>query len=428
MTVNQYIHFALELWGAIFCAIGVICIYLTRHYDKKAAWNLCALLITEGVLNVAEALAYFYRGNVSSTGYVVVRVANFVVFLCGYFLVLFVCRYLNAVLVRQGCVTPNWWKRSVYILCGIGSLLLVLSQMFGFYYGFDEQNRYYRHPETYWIMIILGAVPMIPLYIQIIKNRKAFKTIQYVSFLIFIILPVGGYLFQIFFYGASIYNVMNSICLIFFVVAYEAEYAAYMVEQERKLAEERLHLYHSQIQPHFIFNSITTIFSYLPRESKAGEVLTHFTKFLRGSIDLLAETECIPAERELETVEHYLYMEKERFGDDVKIDWNIRDRDFKLPTFTVQALVENAIRHGIRKTQDGKGTLKICTYCTGAEHIIEVEDDGVGFSPDVATDDRAHIGLTNVRNRLEMMCGGTLEIESEPGKGTRVKVRIPVER
>ena len=454
MTVTQYIHIAVETWGAIFCMIAAVCVHVTRRFDREMAKNLCRLLMVDAILNICEALAYLYRGNVTHTGYVMVRVTNFAVFVCGYLLALFACRYIGLVIERQGGQWDRGWKYAVHALCGVGIFLLILSRFFGFYYAFDGQNRYYRMPDTYWLMNFLGILPVILLYLIIIRNRKCFKPLQYAAFLVFIILPVMGMVIQTLRYGISLYNITNTVCIMFFFITYEMEYAGYMVEQERKvgqekerllkekitvekekvrLLDERIHLYHSQIQPHFIYNSLTAVLSYLPGDAeKAKEVLQHFTGFLRGSMDLLTETECIRAEREFSAVEDYLYMEKERFGEELEVVLDVQDRDFFLPTFTVQTLVENAIRHGIRRKSNGSGTLIVKSYRMDDFHMIEVQDDGVGFDVAVWEKDgrddgesQPHIGLSNLKDRLEMMCGGELLIESTIGKGTLATVRIP---
>ena len=101
----------------------------------------------------------------------------------------------------------------------------------------------------------------------------------------------------------------------------------------------------SQMKPHFIYNSLNVIASYLDEPDKAEEALENFTGFLRGRIDLLNSTECIRAEQEFQTVEHFLYLEKERFGDKLQIILDIQDLDYRLPAFAVQTLVENAISH-----------------------------------------------------------------------------------
>ena len=250
---------------------------------------------------------------------------------------------------------------------------------------------------------------------------------------------------------------------------HELVYSDDTIRRERQLSLARIHTYESQIQPHFIYNSLTAIRSQLPPDSEAMETLNHFAGFLRGTIDVMNEGECISFTRELKTVEHYLYLEKTRFGDKLTVKKDIRDDDFDLPAFTLQLLVENAIRHGIREKLDGRGTVTIATYKTKDAHIVEVKDDGVGFDTSIlemnlssaemlqremdekaidsdrnvksagvsesyqteaglGTGDGTHqsVGLINLNQRLKLMCGGTLVIESIIGQGTEAWVRIPM--
>ena len=182
----------------------------------------------------------------------------------------------------------------------------------------------------------------------------------------------------------------------------------------------------AQIKPHFIYNSLTAIRSRMDEPEKAEELLNHFAGVLRGCIDVLEETECIRAEREFKTVEDYLFMEKERFGEKLTVVTELSDQDFFLPAFSVQILVENAVNHGVRQNPGGRGTVWIRSCRKDASHIIEVEDDGPGIPEEALEDtDSIHIGLTNVKKRLAMKCGGELVISARPEKGTIAVICIP---
>ncbi|MBQ0099408.1 MAG: histidine kinase, partial [Firmicutes bacterium] len=182
----------------------------------------------------------------------------------------------------------------------------------------------------------------------------------------------------------------------------------------------------SQIQPHFVYNTLATI-SGLCREEgamKTREVVNKFANYLRVNIDSLSLHQLVPFEKELEHVKTYLYIEKLRFGDDIKAEYDIGVSDFEMPTLTIQPLVENAVKHGICK-KEGGGTVKIITKRDGDYIIIQVVDDGVGYDVNQELNDgRTHIGISNIQSRLEILNKGTLEIESEIGKGTVATLRI----
>ena len=122
----------------------------------------------------------------------------------------------------------------------------------------------------------------------------------------------------------------------------------------------------------------------------------------------------------------YLSLEKLRFEDKLTVEFDIKDEDYKVPALSIQPMVENAVKHGIRKSASGRGSVKISTREMDDYHVIMIEDDGVGFNTEaLATMDDTHIGVKNVMKRLEMECKGTLEFESSEGKGTICTIRIP---
>ena len=136
-------------------------------------------------------------------------------------------------------------------------------------------------------------------------------------------------------------------------------------------------------------------------------------------------TKPILMSQEMEHVRHYISIEKVRFPD-MTFSFEMRSENFSLPALTVQPIVENAIKHGLMKLQKG-GTIRVVSYETDTDYCITVEDDGVGFDIGKLPDEKKHIGLRNIRDRLMVMVGGTLEIESTPGIGTKVLITIPKE-
>ncbi|MBQ1677930.1 MAG: hypothetical protein II062_00160 [Oscillospiraceae bacterium] len=123
---------------------------------------------------------------------------------------------------------------------------------------------------------------------------------------------------------------------------------------------------------------------------------------------------------------YLLALQKLRFGDDLNVVYELECESFSLPTLTLQPLVENAISHGIRRTESGRGTVAIRTRELEDRWELSVADDGAGFDPgQAASGAGSHVALSNVRSRLARVCGGSLLIESSPGKGTTATIRIP---
>ena len=193
-----------------------------------------------------------------------------------------------------------------------------------------------------------------------------------------------------------------------------------------QLAESRISTMMSQIRPHFIYNTLGSIEQLCKLDPpKAGDLVHNFAKYLRGNFGELDNPKPILMSQEMEHVHHYISIENVRFPD-MTFTFEMNSDDFRIPALTIQPIVENAIKHGLMKLQKG-GTIHVVSYETDTEYCVSIEDDGVGFDINALLDERKHVGLRNIRERLNVMVNGTLEIESTIGVGTKVLVRIPKE-
>ena len=198
---------------------------------------------------------------------------------------------------------------------------------------------------------------------------------------------------------------------------------------EKELEESRISIMLSQIQPHFIFNVLGTLRG-LCRENpeQAWRGLGDFSNYLRGNMNALTNAKFIPFETELRHVEAYLRLEQMRMCENLSIVYDIQEKNFMIPPLTIQPLVENAVKHGILN-QTGGGIIMIHSKRENQKVTITVEDNGVGFDvqkPYGVFEKQDHIGLKNVQNRVENMLSGTLNIYSEPYRGTKVVLEFTV--
>ena len=193
-----------------------------------------------------------------------------------------------------------------------------------------------------------------------------------------------------------------------------------------QLTESRMSTMMSQIRPHFIYNTLGSIEQLcVINPPKAKELVHNFSKYLRGNFGELDNPKPILMSQEMEHVHHYLRIENVRFPD-MTFLFEMHSNDFHIPALTVQPIVENAIKHGLMKLEKG-GTIRVTTYETDTEYGVLVEDNGAGFDTSELLDDRKHVGIRNIRGRLEAMVNGKLEIESTVGVGTKVRITIPKE-
>ena len=197
-----------------------------------------------------------------------------------------------------------------------------------------------------------------------------------------------------------------------------------MVEAELK--ESRISIMLSQIQPHFIYNTLGTIERMCLKDpQKAFDLVRNFSLYLRGNFSELDSVTPIRFADEIKHVEYYVNIEKVRFPD-MSIEYDVEATEFVLPALSIQPLVENAIKHGLMRLETG-GTVKIHSYETPTHFCVEVTDDGVGFDTDAPIDEKKHVGLRNIRGRLKAMVNGDLVLESKPGVGTKAMIMIPKE-
>lgn len=206
---------------------------------------------------------------------------------------------------------------------------------------------------------------------------------------------------------------------------YQAYQTAQLASARAELNDTRISMMMSQIQPHFLYNALNTIqYQCQVDGNKAASTVESFAKFLRGNMDSLSQTEPIPLSKEIQHLENYLAIEKLRFPD-IQYVYKLKASDFDIPPLTIQPLVENSIRYGVRGLEDG-GTITIESWEDEHNFYARVSDNGVGFDINQKKNDgRSHVGMQNIKTRVQSMCGGHVEIESKIGAGTRSTIVIP---
>lgn len=225
----------------------------------------------------------------------------------------------------------------------------------------------------------------------------------------------------------GILNVTYAMIFLFYYLVLHVKISQKVVEEkEIKLREQRMSLMLSQIQPHFLYNTLNTITALCRINPKLAEETTvKFSSYLRENMYNLGKNDTQPFSKELEHTKIYIDIEKLRFGDRVRVEYDIKVENFDMPTLTLQPIVENAVKHGVCKKMEG-GTIKITTESKDKENIIVISDDGIGFSMEkILSDGKVHIGIQNVKERLKNIINAELEITSFIGLGTVVKIIIP---
>lgn len=419
----RWVNIAVESYSIIICTI--LLIYYRRHLrdNNSQQYWFAAMLVCNITMMLGDMADWFFRGKPQFWALLGARLGLSVFFAFSGLILMFFTGYLTAILGAEHKQGQILWK-TVVVLAFFQMLFSFLSLINGMYFYFSDSNEYIRGP----LFFLSQAIPfMIYLIdgIMVFTGRHQVRRKELASILGYILLPMTGQILQMIFYGMAAINVMTTIALLLVYINVQSEQELAAARTKKELAELRVDVMLSQIRPHFLYNSLTAIRQLCDTDTaQAKESILDFSRFLRANMNSLTTKEPIPFQRELEHVRSYLNLEQKRFGKRLRVIYDINSREFKLPTLTLQPIVENAVRHGIRTRPEG-GTVKIHTEEQENDNVIQVFDDGGGFrASDSEGEERKHIGIANVKRRLEEQCKGTLTIESG-SQGTKVTIRIP---
>lgn len=345
--------------------------------------------------------------------------------LCSPLILLAFTGYLTQYMAPKVTV-HKFFKRLAVALCVLHMAGTLLSVRNGMFFTITPEN-IYRRGEWFWLS---QALPFSMYAVDIAifaAYRKSLSRREFHILSSYIVLPLIAEAVQMFHYGVALLNAGISLGLLVIFINIQSEQELRIERQEKELLESRMDIMLSQIQPHFLYNTLTAIRCLCDRDPRqAKQAIRDFSMFLRANMDSLGSKAPVPFNQELSHTEHYLALERQRFQERLRVVYEIGPLDFYIPPLTLQPMVENAVRHGILKRERG-GTVTIGSLETDSAYIVTVRDDGVGFQLCQKSPGHGHIGIENVRYRLNALCGGTLDIQSAADAGTIITITIPKE-
>lgn len=418
------VNIILELFSIMISVILLICLLLS--VDRKTRLNrLFVCMISLNILILlSDAATWYFTGFLGPYNQMIILAGNFCVYALAYIILAVFTDYLVTYISEHAKIS----RKIVYIvdiICIVAISLVIISQFNDLYYSLDDNGQYYRS-DSYWLSQVWGIAMILIGMGVTIRYRKSLGRADTVVLLSYGVLPVIAMLIQINFYGLSLLYAEATLSLLIIYVSIQVQLGKKFKEQELELMDSKISIMLSQIQPHFLYNTLTAIRQLCDVDvAQAKDAIYEFSRFLRANMDSLTSPRPIPFKEELSHVKNYLALEKRRFGDRLNVLYEIHFSDFLVPALTLQPIVENAVRHGVTKREQG-GTIVLQTKKKDNAFIITVSDDGIGFdSKRAITDGHAHIGIKNVGTRLYRQCGGVIDIASTPGKGTTVTITIP---
>lgn len=438
---------AAELWIGVLCLISAVYLFSSlvntaEYRTRNGRLYQAFILLTCFVLMLSDCIAWYSNGGSTPSARIILLVCVTLLFTLSYVMGIFYTCYVCTWLGNSRFV--NVYRTLCCALYGAAILYSLLNLRFHHLFYIDRASYYHRGSLFQSFLWIAAPPALIHLYV-LRSFRKDLTRKEYLALTFYLIVPMLMVLISGFWYtGISLPNLGFGItAFLMFLAMSDAQTSTFFKQQEQLIRQKeaqvemqsemhslRVRLVLSQIQPHFLYNALNTIYYLCGRHPKlAKTAISDFSNYLDGSMKSLSAQKPITFNEELRHIITYLALEKLRFDEDLEINYHINTTDFSLPALSVQPLVENAVKHGVGR-KPGGGTVSLSTWEDDTHIYIQVDDNGAGFSPDgpACEENRPHIGIENVRRRVSAMSGGCLRILSAPGRGTSAKIVLPKSR
>lgn len=311
---------------------------------------------------------------------------------------------------------------AVSVLYGLYFLLVVIAQFTAFIYYLTPDGHLHRGS-----LYSLAVAPLVTIGLLnlsgLIRRRSALTKKLFIATLISLIPLTFALIIHLFVPAFPLVNMGVAILALSMYGIILSDQIEQYLRQQREIAHQHASILVLQMRPHFIHNTLMNIY-YLCRQdpAEAQRVTLDFNTFLERNLNALASDETIPFSEELVHTRAYLNVEQALHDENLHVEYDMPHTRFRVPPLTLQPIVENAVKHGMNPDADPL-LISIQARKTDAGSEIVVSDNGPGFAP--AQEGGPHIALQNIRQRLELMCGGTMSILPREGGGTIVKLTIP---
>ena len=432
MKFNEfnYMSAALEIFAAAVTAVMLIGCFLERKHKTKSGKLFVWCLISQTAMLLVDAPIWILLANPKPENVIPIKILSFFsdAFLCA---LISLYAYCLTEYINERKKISYGYTNLITVLCGISLVLWLINAFNGMYIyydatGLDQTGPHYLLSQAFNVVLPAMTMVLAFRYHDVIGWRNTWIWVLYG------LIPVLSIPVQVL-WAVTPVCIATTVSLVLVYTLIHVEQAEREANIEKELAQKELALSESnnslvlsQIQPHFLYNALTSIYRLCDVKPEAAkEAVSNFSKYLRGNLDSIKQKKMISFADELKHLQAYLSLEKIRYDDYLDIKYDIKATEFFIPPLTVQPLVENAVNHGIGDLPGG-GLVTISTEEKRDYYEIRVSDNGVGFDPETVPEDgRSHLGIMNVRSRLNIMCHGTLDIKSAPGDGTVAIIQIP---
>lgn len=403
MDWTTYFDSVIDSTTLLIAVLGILVVLILRGLENRWRW-FCVAFFSDMILKASASMisrfsaVYWHNIPLQTT--------------CDFLATLFsstIIPLLTLYILRCCSQEPRrsfLWKL-ILILWGLSVAAAVGDLLTRTLFAVEAQDGTEHKRWLILVYLLFTAISLIVCFVAVIRRRKQLSKLHFILILVYLLAPV-------------------SVMLLAMELMLLVDQGKRYLKQKEELANQRASLAVLQMRPHFIYNTMTSIYYLIEQNApKAQQVTLDFTDYLRKNFTAIAKEGTIPFTEELEHTRAYLAVEQVRFEGKLFVEFDTPYTSFRLPPLTLQPIVENAVKHGVDPDLDPL-TIHIQTREVKNGVEITVADTGPGFG--AKDNDEPHIALGNIRERLEMMCNGTLTISERDGGGTVVTVFIPQAR
>ncbi len=406
--------------------MGIVCLSFSltifrdsEHY-KKFFIGFFSVFIIYGVFYLLSQVSLLYQGSN-------IRILSMIALFCQYFFSSLLSLLFSAFLVRylESRDRSDLYFQIVFGLWCAFVLILAFAQFTTLFYYVNSANEYITGP-LYPVLLAPILLMLITNLFAIIGKRKRLAKKEFTAFLGGIVIPLVFTLIQMFFGKGPAMIIGRTICCFILFMYVALDQSERFIKETELTAKQQVSIMTLQMRPHFIFNTLTSIYYLCASDpAKAQSTIENFTTYLRKNFTSVAVEGVVEFDEELSHTKAYLEVEKVRYEKLLFVDYDITVHGFSLPPLTLQPIVENAVKHGV-DPELSPMHLQIRTFKNPRGYYVVVEDNGPGYDESATIgDQRSHIGIENVKNRLRTICNGTLTIAAGEAGGTKATIFIP---
>ncbi|MBO5564456.1 MAG: histidine kinase [Lachnospiraceae bacterium] len=416
MTISNSIALLYIFGAMILLLMAAGCIQGMERYERRTYVLTVLLLLGAALMLTGLSIALLVNPAMMLRRQILQMVLRVL-----YFTTLAVFTAYLMLLMQGDDIKLRWRvNRPIIAICLLGAICWAAETL-------------YTESGLGFVLFLLGQIAIIlaTLFDMAIvwKYRERLGPLQVKSSLVYLILPFMALLFVGTPYFEKVLHMLLAFRLAYLYVTLHVHRNLRYQQERAANAQLQLTLLESRLHPHFIYNVLNIIYYLCEQDpATAQKAVSDFSTYLRANLSAADERALpIPFAEEWNATEKYLALEKLRYEDDLRVETDFKVMNFLVQPFLLRSLVNNAVRHGIAKKEDG-GTVRITADIENDNYVITVSDDGVGFDTSLLKDTGdSHFGLRSIGEQLRQI-GGSMEVTSSPGAGTTVRVNIPTAR